>query len=101
MANSTVLAILNIDKYNNWMVQEYNGKYSVVDCYKTSSGEWRTSFCEIKKRDGDMIKIPKGLGGQFESKEDLRAALFQLIKSVDEYEGEAVIPPEDDDIPFA
>lgn len=104
MAESKIISVIQIDKYNNWMVQEYNGKYSVVDCYKSrKTGDWTASFCQI--RDGQYT-IPKGLGGQFEDLQDLRASLFRLIRSVDEYDehaGDPNVPDYDtseDDIPF-
>ncbi len=77
-----VIAVIEVDKYNNWMVNEYNGKFSVVDCWQNNEDEWIPSFCTIQRRGKDPLKIPKGLGGQFEDLKELRAMLLTLIKKM-------------------
>lgn len=100
-----VVAVIEATKYDKWMVNEYNGKYSLVDCWKNQNDEYIPNFCEIKNRkSGDMMKIPKGLGGRFDDLSELRAMLVLLVKKIDAYdEGEPQVPvdPTDDgDIPF-
>lgn len=97
------LIVIEIDKYNTWMVNEYNEQYSLCDCWKNRNGEYVPSFCEIK----NGMKVPKGLGGRFDDIKELRAMLVLLVKKIDAYDVNDPATskpsnsgPTDDTIPF-
>jgi hypothetical protein len=100
-----VVGVIEVTKYDKWMINEYNGSYSLVDCYEDRNGDYKPKFCTVKKYDGDEITIPKGLGGKFEDLKELRSMLLMLIKKVDAYDPADPEPSandagDGDDIPF-
>lgn len=105
---SKVIAIVKVSEYDHWMVNEYNGKYTLVDCWESRDDGWVPSWCTIKTRKGGEMKIPKGLGGRFDSLDELLKAvgtLYGKIKKAKEREEERFPQEEpvsipDDDIPF-
>ena len=100
-----VVAVIEVDKYNKWMIGEYKDQFSITDCYEAKDGTYKTKWCEIETYKGDKFTIPKGLSGRFDDLKTLRSVLVLLVKKIDEYDpaGDPITPDggsSDDDIPF-
>ncbi len=103
---STAKTIVKVEatKYDLWVVQEYNGQFSLLEGWEGKDGEIRPNFCTIEKQDGKEITIPKGLGGRFDDIEDLMGVLGKLYGKLKRYkEAQEKEEPEsipEDEVPF-
>jgi hypothetical protein len=100
MANAQTIAKVEATRYDLWVVQEYNGSYSLIEGWEGNDGTIRPNFCTIENsKTGKEMTIPKGLGGRFDSIDDLMAVLGKLYGKLKRYK-EAQEGPPQDDIPF-
>ena len=100
-----VIATVEATEYDMWMVNEYNGQYSLCDCWEGNDGDIMPNFCEIENhKTGKSMSIPKGLGGRFDTLEELNAVLGKLYgkikRAIEAGVGGGEDDPPDDDIPF-
>jgi hypothetical protein len=74
---------VDINEYDTWYINEYNGTYALVNGWEDREGKMQVNFCEIKKRDGNKLKVPHGMKGKFNSLNEIRAALASLVEQID------------------
>jgi hypothetical protein len=94
--NVNTIAKVQATEYDLWVVQEFNGNFSLIDGWEGNDGKVRPNFCTIETKNGDK-NIPKGLGGRFDSLEDLMAVLGKLYgkckRALEAGEGADDVPP--------
>jgi hypothetical protein len=73
---------IEINQYNNPAINEYNGKFSIVNMQRWNDGEWHITFVHPGSKSGPKPnKIPMGvlLG---ESKEQAIETLVAIYKQL-------------------
>jgi hypothetical protein len=92
------ITTVEVNDYDMWMVNEYDGQYSLCDCWEGKDGDIMPNFCTIENfKTGKEMQVPKGLSGRFDSLEELNEVLGKLYgkikRHIERGEGAADEPP--------
>jgi hypothetical protein len=80
--NTKIIAKLEVDEYNAWACQEYNGEYSFVGGWVGDKGDFMVNWVDEEFANGKTYSVPKGPGGRFEDLEDFSRALSKFAAKV-------------------